>query len=95
MAAYCIYQIEITDPELYKDYVAQVPATVAKFEGEYLARGGRSETLEGQWPDRRTVILKFPSYEHAKRWHESEEYAGPKAIRLAASEADALLIDGV
>jgi uncharacterized protein (DUF1330 family) len=95
MAAYVIGQVEIRDPEAYKAYAEQVPATIAKYDGEYLVRGGRMEILEGQWPQRRIVVLKFPSLERAREWYDSEDYAGPKGIRQSASVGDLMVVEGI
>ena len=94
-AAYVIAQVEITDPEVYAGYIEQVPATVAQHGGEFVARGGRSQALEGDAPPGRTVILKFPSYEAAQAWHGSQEYAGPKALRQSASRGRLMVVEGV
>ena len=47
MSAYFIIQINITNPENYKDYIVQVTPIVTKFGGEYIIRGGKSENAEG------------------------------------------------
>ena len=94
-AAYLIAQIDITDEETYAKYREQVPATVAQYGGEYLTRGGRFESLEGAAPPPRTVILKFPSFEQAKAWYDSDEYAGPKAVRKSASTGNVILVEGI
>ena len=95
MAGYVIGQVEITDSEHYQEYIKQVPQTVAQYGGEYLVRGGAYEVLEGQWPERRNVVLKFASVEQAKAWYHSAEYAGPKAIRHAASKGALIVVEGV
>jgi uncharacterized protein (DUF1330 family) len=41
--------MKVSDPERYKEYMAAAPATIAAAGGEYLVRGGKSETLEGDW----------------------------------------------
>ena len=95
MAAYIVTQIEITDPETFETYRAQVPPILEKYGGEFIVRGGDREVLEGDWPWRRMVILKFPDREAAKAWHASAEYQGPKALRQAASKANMIVVDGV
>jgi uncharacterized protein (DUF1330 family) len=40
------------------------------------------------------VVLEFPSVEQARRWYDSEEYRGPKAIRFRTSTARAILVEG-
>ena len=66
MAAYIIATIEVTDPEKFEVYRGQVPATIEKHGGRYLARGGDVTVVEGDQPVRRTVILEFDSLEPAR-----------------------------
>lgn len=94
-AAYLIGQIEVKDAAKYEEYRKQVPATVTKFGGEYLVRGGTIVKLEGQSPPGRTVILRFPSLEQAKAWYDSPDYSGPKSIRQSASIGNVILVEGV
>ncbi len=95
MATYVLAEIEITDPEGYKAYSASVPATIAQYGGKFLVRGGSVEVLEGEWPQRRRVLLEFPSKEAVLRWWNSPEYQEPMAIRRASSEGRLLLLEGV
>ena len=96
MAAYVFAEIEIINPEGYKEYSAQVPATIAKYGGRFLVRGGNAESLEGEWQvARRRVLLEFPSVEQAKRWWDSTEYEKPKALRKANSNGRLILLEGV
>jgi len=92
---YVVVQVDVQDPEKFEEYRALVPATIAQYGGEYLVRGGQFEKLEGAEPLGRMVVLKFPSYAQAKAWYDSEEYKGPKAMRHAASRANAILVEGV
>ncbi len=94
MAAYVLAEIEITNPEGYKEYTLQVPPTIAKYGGHFIARGGAVEPLEGDWPARRRVIIEFPSMEAARAWWNSGEYAGPKKMRQASSRGRILLMEG-
>ncbi len=71
-----------------------VPATIEKFGGRFLVRGGATQVLEGEWPQRRRVILEFPSVEAARQWWDSPEYEKPKALRQANSDGRLLLIEG-
>ena len=47
MAAYVIADVNVTNPELFKKYSEQVPATVEQYGGKYLIRGGEVEKAEG------------------------------------------------
>ena len=95
MSAYVLAEIEITNPDGYKEYTATVPATIAKYGGRFIARGGTAETLEGEWPARRRVLIEFPSMDAARRWWNSPEYAKPMQMRRANSNGRILLLEGV
>jgi uncharacterized protein (DUF1330 family) len=94
MAAYVLGEIEITDAAGYGEYTKQVPATIAKYGGRFLVRGGANEALEGDWPKLRRVVLEFPSMEAARNWWSSPDYEKPKAMRQAASKGRLLLMEG-
>ena len=95
MPAYMIAEIEITSAEGYAEYAKIVPATVEKYGGKFLVRGGKAHPLEGDWPERRRVIIEFPSIEQAKAWYASPEYAKPLAMRKAASKGRLVFLEGV
>jgi uncharacterized protein (DUF1330 family) len=95
MAAYIVVDIDVHDAPGLEEYRRQVPATVTKFGGRFLVRGGPFQVLEGGWQPKRMVLLEFPSVEQARRWYDSEEYRPLKAMRLKASTANLVLVDGV
>ena len=95
MAAYLIAEIEITHPEGYTEYTKLVPATVEKYGGKFLVRGGKAHPLEGDWPERRRVMIEFPSIERAKAWWNSAEYEKPMAMRRASSNGRLIFLEGV
>ena len=95
MAAYIIATIEVTDPEKFEVYRGQVPATIEKHGGRYLVRGGEVSVVEGDQPERRTVVLEFDSLEKAKGWYYSDDYAGPKELRIASTISNVMIVDGV
>jgi uncharacterized protein (DUF1330 family) len=74
MAAYVIVDVEVTEPEPYEEYRRRVPATLERYGGRFAVRGGRYETLEGDWKPQRIVVLEFPSVERAREWYRSPEY---------------------
>jgi len=94
MPAYVLAEIEITNPEGYKEYTAHVPATIAKYGGRFVVRGGKAHVLEGEWPERRRVLIEFPTVDAARQWWDSSEYAKPKEMRRANSKGRLLLLEG-
>jgi uncharacterized protein (DUF1330 family) len=95
MAAYILVDIEVKDPEEYAKYGALAPAIVAQYGGTYLARGGKVETLEGDWRPKRFVILEFPTMEQAKAWWSSSEYSEPQKMRQASTNSKMIGVEGV
>ena len=94
MPAYLIAEIEVTNPEGYKGYTASVGDSIRKYGGKFLVRGGATHPLEGDWPERRRVIVEFPSLEAAREWWDSPEYAQPKVLRRANSTGRLILLEG-
>ncbi len=93
-AGYVIAQINVTDPEAYKDYVAAVSPIVEKYGGEYLVRGGPARHFEGESIGERTVVIRFPTLQAATEWYHSEEYAPVRAMRQAASTSLQTIVEG-
>jgi uncharacterized protein (DUF1330 family) len=95
MSAYVIVDIDIHNTAGLEEYRKRVPATIAKYEGRFIVRGGKFETLEGDWHPKRLVVLEFPSVEQATRWYNSEEYRPLRAMRFTASKSNLVLVEGV
>jgi uncharacterized protein (DUF1330 family) len=95
MPAYIIVDVAINDPEAYEGYKQLTPASVAAYDGKFIVRGGKTETLEGDWQPQRIVVLEFPSVERAKQWWSSTEYGPAKKIRQAAASTRMLVVEGV
>ena len=95
MSGFAIFNIEVKKPKEYKEYVEKVRPIAEKFGGEYIVRGCESIVLEGTWAYPRTVVIKFPSYEKALEWYNSDEYKPIKQIRLENSIGNGIIIKGV
>lgn len=94
MTAYVIAEVDVTNPEGYNSYTQVSPATISRYGGRFLVRGGAVELLEGDWPKLRRVIIEFPSVEAARAWWDSPEYEKPKAMRRANSKSRLILLEG-
>ena len=94
MPAYFVAEIEVTNPEGYEPYRARAGASIAQYGGRFLVRGGKAELLEGAGAPKRLVIVEFPSFEQAKKWHASPEYAPLIKLRQKASKGRLGLVEG-
>jgi uncharacterized protein (DUF1330 family) len=95
MKGYVIGEVEVKDPVAYEAYRKGVLATIEKFGGRFLVRGGKADGLEGAKPAGRLVILEFPSFEQAATWYRSADYAPLIKMRQGASTGRLILVEGV
>jgi len=95
MAAYLFVNIEVRDPDAYAEYRSGVSPMIHKHGGEYLARGGAAELIEGDWTPSRVVLLKFPDMAALKAFLNDPEYQPLKNLRLRAAETHMLAVEGI
>ena len=95
MSAYLIAEVDVTDPVVFEQYRAGVPATMAAYGGSYLVRGGAFEALEGTWQPKRVIVLQFESMARLKEWYNSKEYAPLLALRKKCANTNVIAIEGV
>ena len=94
MSGYLIAQVNIINETPYKEYIKQTSPIVKKYEGEFLVRGGKFIKVLGKWDYARTIVIKFPSYETAVNWYNSNEYKPVKKIREDNSKGNVIIIEG-
>jgi uncharacterized protein (DUF1330 family) len=61
MAAYVLVNINVADPDGFKQYQTPFPALMAPSGGKYLVRGGRVERKESAWLRHRMILMEFPN----------------------------------
>ena len=93
--AYVLVQVEVTNPEQYAEYMKLSPGIIEKFGGKFIARGGRSATLEGTPAPGRVVVVEFPSFERAQEFYKSAEYEAARKVRAGAATAQFVLVEGI
>lgn len=85
-AAFVIGSIAIRDAAKWSLYRDQVPATLAPWQGEVLVRGTKLVALSGDVAHTDTVVIRFPSAEALRGWHESPAYRALLPLRHEAAE---------
>jgi uncharacterized protein (DUF1330 family) len=93
--AYLLVQVNVTNPQQYGEYAKLSPAIIEKFGGRFLARGGRSTTLEGAPAASRVVVIEFPSFDRAQAFYQSPEYTAARQVRAGAATAQFVLVEGL
>jgi uncharacterized protein (DUF1330 family) len=94
MKAYWIAHVDVSDPERYQQYTQRAPAAFAAFGGKLLARGGRSEAMEGRATPQRSVVIEFESYEQAVACYRSEQYQAACRYRQGVAQAEVIIVEG-
>jgi uncharacterized protein (DUF1330 family) len=91
---YWVGRISVSDLDTYKLYVAANAEAFAKYNGRFLARGGKSRCMEGECRER-NVIVEFDSFEQAVACWNSPEYQRAKAIREPVAQGDFVILEGL
>jgi uncharacterized protein (DUF1330 family) len=94
MTAYLIALVDVTDPEAYQEYAKRAGAAAQKKGIKFLARGGRTVSLEGAPPPGRVVIIPFENMAAAQAWYDSADYQEAKSFRDGAAKAQFFLVEG-
>jgi uncharacterized protein (DUF1330 family) len=94
MAVYMLIEIAVENPDLYAEYMDRVPATVVKYGGRYLVRGGQITPLTGDWNPERVILIEFPSDEAMYRWNFSPEYQALAPLRQGSTKTRAIALQG-
>jgi uncharacterized protein (DUF1330 family) len=92
VSAYVIVEIEVEDAAAYEEYRPLAAASVARHGGRYVARGGKTEALEGEWWGR-IVVLEFDSLDAARSWYHSDDYQACLPIRLRTSRGRMIAVE--
>ncbi|UXZ94477.1 DUF1330 domain-containing protein [Pseudomonas phytophila] len=95
MKAYWIAQVDVNDPQQYTQYTQRGPEAFKLYGGRFLARGGRSEAVEGKATPQRTVIIEFDSYDQAIACYNSPEYQDAMSYRAGAARAEIVIVEGI
>jgi uncharacterized protein (DUF1330 family) len=95
MAAYVIFDVEISSMTQYQAFMARVKPELEKAGARYLARGGAHKIYEGDWLPRRIVLLEFPSVAAFETFYYGPAYQDLKSVRDACSSARLVSIEGL
>lgn len=92
---YVISEVDaITDPIALKEYAPKAGDTLAPFNGHFVARAGKAESLEGESPEG-IVVIAFDSVEQAHAWYDSPAYQAIKPIRQGATKGRMFIVPRV
>ena len=95
MSAYVIAQLDVHDIAEFEKYLAGFYPIFERHGGKLMGRSLEAEVIEGEWTLPRTVIMRFPTAEDAKRWHADPAYQALAEHRHRSSQANIVLVGGL
>jgi uncharacterized protein (DUF1330 family) len=90
---YVIARAVVTNATQWAVYAAEASKAMAQYGGKPLARGGQMTVAEGEGRSR-NVIIEFESFEKAKAYAFSSEYAAARKLREGAGHMDLICVEG-
>ena len=94
MKAYLILDISVNDFGGFRNYIAEIPAFIAKHSGKYIVQGVQPTTIEGDWKPERIVIIEFPERQKAEAFLGDPEIQDLFEVRHATTTSKLVLADG-
>jgi uncharacterized protein (DUF1330 family) len=94
MPAYLIADVNVTDKDAYETYRTQVMPIVKQYGGRFLVRGGKIETVEGDWRPSRIIVLQFADLAAVRRFYDSKEYRAIIEFRHRAASTRLIFVEG-
>ena len=88
-----VYKV-IKDENVLKTYAVKAREAIEKHKGQFLIRGGKTITTEGDVSPR-TVVIEFPSFAEANTFFYSKEYQDAHAILKDTVVRHHQIIEGV
>lgn len=92
MAGMWVVHVDVKDDDEYARYIQSSSQVVAAHDGEFIARGGRYQQMEGK-DHPRNVLVRFPTYERAIEAYQSDEYQSIVDIAKQASDRSLTIVE--
>ncbi len=92
MPALWIARVDVNDADLYGKYIEVASVVIPDHGGEFIARGGRVEQMEGQGRAR-NVVARFPSVDAAMAAYNDPRYQEAVVWAQQASEREIVVVE--
>lgn len=93
--AYLVAEVQVADTAAYRPYIQRTGPIVTQYGGHYIARGGKTESIEGTPPAGRIALIEFPNMAALLKFEASPEYGAVKPIRHKAATSRVFAVEGV
>ena len=93
MSALLSVTIQVKDPAKLKEYISQVPATMAPYGSKMVGRGKVSKILNGEISHQMEALFEFPSAEAVDNWFNSDAYQALIGMREEAAHMNISVLE--
>jgi uncharacterized protein (DUF1330 family) len=93
--AYVIAEVQVTDPDTFKQYVAALPGTMTPYKVRTLARSKAEPLDQATPPAGNLVVLAFNSMEDLKAWWNSPAYQAIIPLREKSAKTRIYAVQGM
>lgn len=95
MSAYAIGHLEqVNMGPAIVEYLRNIDATLAPYDGRFLIHGGRADVMEGSFQGD-LIVIEFPDIGRARDWYNSPAYQQILPLRRDNASGHVFLLDGV
>jgi uncharacterized protein (DUF1330 family) len=94
MKAYLVLDLAINDFAGFREYIAAIPAHIARHGGQYIVQGVTPTWIEGDWKPQRMVIIEFPERSNAEAFLGDPIIQDLFRVRHETTTSKLVLVDG-
>jgi uncharacterized protein (DUF1330 family) len=91
--AYQVIEVNVRDPDLYKQYAEKAMPLQIQYSARFIARGGRVDSFAGE-PPKRAVVAIYDSLEKVQALRDSPEYQALVPLRDKAADYHSFIVEG-
>ena len=93
MSALLSVTITVKHQEKLKEYISQVPATMAPYGAKMVGRGRLIQTLHGDLSHHMEALFMFPDVSSIETWFQSDAYQSLASIRDEAADMTIAILE--
>jgi uncharacterized protein (DUF1330 family) len=84
---------EITDDNLYGQYIEKARPIIERYGGEYILRSEQLKPISGDWDLKRIILIRFASIDKLHGCFQSDEYRKIAHLRENSTVSKAIVIE--
>ena len=93
LQAYQVIEVNVKDPDLYKQYAEKAMPLQLQYSARFIARGGKVDWFAGE-PPKRAVVAVYDSLEKVQALRDSPEYRALVPLRDKAADYNSFIVEG-